>query len=268
MRLKFLTSIVAAAWCYQPGEVHEIGGVALSRGRLRDPRGRRARPRAGRRRAGRARAQAAMTVPAQANALMTVDELRGENSPLNITGNEQDDMVQTITNRASDWIEAYCNRPFVERLFVSLRFPPQRSPELRPRATPINVAAPVVVTLGGATLSVWRSEDDGDPTAADVIVGGDTPGEPSYLYRGAGWDGAAPAPIALTYTGGYPFASIPGEIKEAAMLIVQAFHRHWKNLDPVQSMPAGATGGVISFRTDHVPMAARVAVDRFRVLRV
>lgn len=208
-------------------------------------------------------------VAPQPNAMFTVDELRGDNSPINVTGNDQDDMVQTLINRASDWIEAACCRPFVEQTYMSVRFPPLRSCELRPRATPINITQPIEVTFNGATLSVWRSEADGDPASYDAIVAADMPGDaPSFFYRAAGWCGAAPVPTALTYTGGYPFASIPGDLKEACLLIIQAFHRHWKNLDPVQSMPGGATGGMVTFRQDQVPIAARMAIDRYRVLRV
>lgn len=215
-----------------------------------------------------------MAVAANANALFTKDELRGDGvyaqtSPLGgITGTDQDDMIQTLINRASDWVEAYCNRPFVARAYADLRLPAQCSAYLRPTATPIDITAALTVSLDGTAQTVWKSESDGDPALKDVVVVADAPGQPSVLYRHCGWQGSPPAPILLSYTGGYAFAALPGDLKDAALLVIQTLHRHWQNLAPYESMPAGASGGTLAIRRDHIPMAAIATLDRYRLIPV
>lgn len=208
-----------------------------------------------------------MPVAPNANALLLLDEVRGDNSPLAITGTDQDAMIQTLINRASDWIEDYCNRLFVARPFT-MRLPGQAMPHLRPPATPLDLVAPLTVSVNGVAQTIWRTEADGDPAGKQVVVGADVPGTPTFLYRAAGWCGTPPTPILLTYTGGHPFAALPGDLKEAAQLVVQTLHRHWRNLEPMQAMPAGATGGLVTFRTDHVPMAAISILNQYRIIPV
>lgn len=198
-----------------------------------------------------------MAIPPNDNALLTVADLRG---PLNITSTDPADvdMIQELINRASDEIETFCGgRQLVAQDYAAQRYPGQREPHLRPRATPIDPASLITVSIDGIALTVWRSEADGDPALKDVIVGGDVPGAATFLYRARGWRGTSlysPFPILLSYTGG--FDPVPGGIKQAAVLTIQAFHRHQKGLDPYQSYPASATGGTVVMRADTIPQTA------------
>jgi Phage gp6-like head-tail connector protein len=206
-----------------------------------------------------------MVVAPNANALLTVDDLRGtaqEPGPLGITGTAQDDVIQELINRASDEIESYCGRFFTRAVVADLRLPQQSEPSLRPPRTPIDVTQPITISIDGTPLTVWRTEADGEPMTKQVIVGADLPGEATFFYRAGGWlcGCATPAPIRVSYTGGY--ATIPGYLKEAAQMTVQTFWRHRQNVTDLASMSSGTAGGVTTFRDYAIPIAAKWILDR------
>ena len=218
-----------------------------------------------------------MTVAAQANALVTKEEAAAFLSA------PADDALQEIVNRASDYCDQW--RPWKEREYESLRFaaPSSRSRALWMRGTPINVEEAVVITLGGVAQTIWRTEADGDPGAFDVIVRSSVPGDrfcPDQFWRAAGWfssgSWAVPDPIVVSYTGG--LVEIPGDVKEAAFLVVQNIVRQKRGLTDVGQMsgPAigqtafiGAQGSLGSGQgLSLIPMKAKQILDHYRLVPV
>ena len=158
-------------------------------------------------------------------ALVTVEEATAFLTP------SADVDVIDLINRATDYCEEYCNRPLMAREFEDLRLPAQESPYLRLRVFPIDVEEDIVVYLDNVLQTVWKTEDDGDQEDFDVVVGGDVPGVPNYLYRHCGWLTClwrTPNPIRLTYTGG--FATAPGHLRDAAFLVIENVYNHQSRL--------------------------------------
>jgi Phage gp6-like head-tail connector protein len=209
-------------------------------------------------------------VTPNANALLTVEDMRGtiqEPGPLGITGTAQDDVIQELINRASDEIERYCGRYFTA-LDMDVYLAQTSSTNLRPPRTPIDVTKPIAITVDGQALSVWRTSADGDRRGKQVIVAGEPefPDEATFFYRASGWlcGCSDPTPIHVVYTGGGP----PGDIREAAQLVVQTFWRHRQNVTDLSTMSSGTAGGVTTFRDWYIPMAAVKVLDRHRIVPV
>lgn len=203
----------------------------------------------------------------QSNALLTLDEARAFFPAM--TGTEQDDLLTDLINRASDYCEAWCNRPIKARTYTDLRIAWQYGCHLRPPATPIDVTQPILLMFESQTLSVWKSEADGDPTLKDVVIGADVPGAPSFFYRAIGWQCSTsqPSPIRLTYTGG--LAQVPGDIRDATFLVMQTLHRQQsKGQTDVVSMSNAITGTTVFRQDSLIPLKAAMTLDRYRLLSV
>src|SRR5262245_4895842 len=165
-------------------------------------------------------------MPLATNALVTLAEAK---EYLRIATSESDAKLENAINRASGLIEAYCNRPLKEATYTDIRLPGICGPKFYLPATPINIAQTLTVTVNELTQTVWKQESDGDPSTFDVIVSGDNPhallGQRNHLWRSCGWASSKMHPynVKLTYTGG--LATVPADLKEAALLIVQKFFR-------------------------------------------
>lgn len=207
-----------------------------------------------------------MPVELQANALLSLEEGRAYLG----VGASEDEVVKALINRMSDYAEGPngANRPLVERAFTALRLEAQRTPRLRTRAVPIKTAATLTVSLDGTALTVWKEEADGDPNDFDVVVGGDGAGVPTFLERACGWHGCSPFPILLAYTGGWPQASLPGDLKEAAeLMLLDAWRRRsgaGSSGSDIQSFTAGPVSPGVTFREDRIPMKAREILNAHR----
>lgn len=218
-----------------------------------------------------------MTVAAADNALVGLADAK---TFLHVTGASQDNEIQALINRASDFCEAWCARPIKKQEFIELRLrAPWRSPHLSPPATPISVEDDVTLSLGGVVQAVWRTEDDGDPSAFDVMVAagaGARPGQPTAFYRPGGWSCFGewllppwhPEPVLLSYTGGVD--PVPGEIQDACLLVVQIMFRQQEHqtTDVAQFSGGHGLGGVVSYRDSLIPMRAKQALDGWRVVPV
>jgi hypothetical protein len=204
-------------------------------------------------------------MPLNENALLTL----AEGTTYLGVGSDQDVVIEDIINRASDYCEWWAKRPLKARDFEDLRLAAPCGTILRPPATPIDIDEDITIADVGTALSVWRSEGDGDPALKDVVIGCDTPGVPSHFVRALGWRPSArnPFPIVLTYTGG--FATIPGELQEAAYLIVENIYRaQEKKLTDVVAIGSGPGAPGITFRGELIPMKAKQILDSYRVFLV
>jgi hypothetical protein len=205
-----------------------------------------------------------------ANALVTVEEARAFFPGM--TSTAVNDMLQVLVNRASDFCESAlgAGRPLRRRAFSDLRLPGQGGLMLFPPVTPIDVTAPIALSVDGVAQTVWKAEADGDPALKDVIVGAVEPGVPSHFYRACGWRGCTPYPVLLSYTGGWAAAedtdglTLPEHVKHAALLVVQTLYRHQeKQLTDVGSLSGGPAGGSVTFTTlaSLIPQYARQVLE-------
>lgn len=210
-----------------------------------------------------------MTIALQTNALVTEAEAT---LFLKVgTSAAEADLVRDLINRASDFCEGPngCDRPLKERVYTNLRLPvPSRSCHLRPPATPIKTSATITLSLDGESQTIWRTEADGEPSDKDVVVGADEPGVPSYFFRAIGWNSYAygnPFPVLLSYTGG--LATIPGQLKDAALLVIESLHRSQekKGGDNVQAFGAGPITPSVTYRVELIPMRAKMILEAYRV---
>ena len=170
-------------------------------------------------------------MPPLAYALVTVAEAKAFIAPDGMAGT-YDQLLEVVINRATDMIEQeYCNRPLKARTYTNLRLRGQERCELFLRATPIDPAQPITVTVNGVAQTVWRTEADGDPASKDVILGrscDDLIFTPDHLYRRVGWGGYSGNPynVLLGYTGG--FATVPNDLAEATLEIVKKLFNEMK----------------------------------------
>jgi hypothetical protein len=177
-----------------------------------------------------------------------------------------DDLI-TLINRASADCEGYCNRPLKAQTFMAVRLAGHTGRRLRPLATPIDVAGAITLSLDARSLTVWKSEADGDPLGKEVIVGGEVPGAPSFFDRAAGWVGATPFPVLASFTGGLD--PIPDDLQQAALLVCQTMQRQEKGQTEVQAYGPGPVSQSVSFRADSlIPMWSKQVLDRWRVVPI
>ena len=175
-----------------------------------------------------------------------------------------DDLI-TLINRASDDCEGYCNRPLKQQTFTAIRLRGQSHPNLRPLATPIDMAGAISLSVDAIALTIWKAEADGDPALKDVIVGADVPGAPTFFYRASGWLGATPWPVLATFTGGLD--PIPDDLQQAALLVCQTMQRQEKGQTEVQAYGPGPVSQSVSYRGDSlIPMWSKHVLDRWRVV--
>lgn len=202
-----------------------------------------------------------------ANALV---DLATAKSFLNLTGVSDDAKVEKAIDRASDFVERWCGRLFKAIVYVNERL---QGPDSRIFAlfhVPISTSAAITVTLNGVVETVWRTEADGDPENKNVVVGKSSHDArlfvPDVLYRQNGWrpDSAGnPFNVLLSWTGG--FATIPDDLQEACLLIVQkAWRDEQRQLTEIVSVST-PSGGVTLLDTA-IPRRARLLLDPFRRL--
>jgi hypothetical protein len=204
------------------------------------------------------------------NALVTLDEAKSWLT----TGGADDLKLEEEINRMSDFLEGYCRRPLKERTFTNQRRRGMSWPELRFRATPLNISQPLTVVVDDVAQTIWKSEADGDQGLKDVIIVDADPedavlGVRTSLWRSQGWapfSSGRPLNILLTYTGG--LASVPGDLAEAALYVLQKLWRdRQKQLADVTTvtLPSGS----VTLLDIPMPRWARQALDeRYRVTAV
>jgi hypothetical protein len=203
-----------------------------------------------------------MPVALQANALL--DPADAQVAKFLHLPASSDDLI-TLINKASDDCEGYCNRPLKAQTFTAIRLAGVRHPRLRPLATPIDVAGAITLSVDAITLTIWKSEADGDPAQKQVIIGADVPGQASFFYRAVGWVGATPFPILATFTGG--LSPIPDDLQQAALLVCQTMQRQEKGQTEVQAYGPGPVSQSVSYRADSlIPMWSKQVLDRWRVV--
>lgn len=208
-------------------------------------------------------------MPLKANALVTVEEAK---SWLNVTGATDDAKLEDEINRASEALEAYCNRPLKKATYTNVRLMGGARPTLYLKAVPIDVAAALTISVDAVVQTVWKTEADGDPALKDVIVGSDDHttllGQQNHLWRGPGWGCPSysnPYNVLLTYTGG--LGTTPDDLKGAAFYVIQKLWRdRTKGLTDVTTI--SGPSGSINILDIAMPRWARQALDRFRVVAV
>jgi hypothetical protein len=215
-----------------------------------------------------------VTIVANDNALLDLEQAKAF---LHIRLDDQDDVIQDLINRASDFCEWWCGRPIKARAFADLRLPGQVGPVLRPPAVPIDITATLTLSIWGASQTIWKRESDGDPSAFDVIVGADVTDprlRPNLFHRARGWCGGDPwgnpYPILLSYTGG--FDPVPGELLDAAGLVLQHLYRLQEKQTADVTGLTSPVGGSVSYAPELVgsliPMQAKQILDSYRTVSV
>jgi len=213
-------------------------------------------------------------MPLQTNAIVTLAEAKAF---LNISGTATDALLETVITGASDAWEKELNRPVKEAIYAALRLRAPQGPTLYLRATPVNTASPVTVSLAGTVQTVWKAEADGDPANFDVLLMSDVPEGPlgvrNHLYRAGGWNGAVGGPLVsghpytvlLTYTGG--FNPVPQDLKDAVLYVIQKLFRdRQRQLADVQTvtLPSGS----ITLLDISMPRWALRTLDKYRWIPV
>jgi len=196
----------------------------------------------------------------QPNAFVTLEQAK---AVLLIRGSDRDDLLTDAINRISDYVENYCQRGFKKRTLTAVRLKAQYSPKLYLPVDPIDVTEPVEVQLDQVALSVWRSDEDGDPAEYDVMVGADVPGEPTFLFRADGWMGATAFPIRLTITAGAD--PIRGDVLDAYYTILDvAWREQLTKTQDLQQLSGAAPSGSFTLRESLIPMRAKYTLDMYR----
>jgi gp6-like head-tail connector protein len=203
------------------------------------------------------------------NALISLQEAKDW---LTITGSADDVKLEDEVNRASEALEAYCNRPLKSATYTAVRMAGPCSPTLYLKATPINIASTLTVSVNGTAQTVWKQESDGDPATFNVLVGSDDHttvlGQRNHLWRSLGWCATttkSPMNVLLTYTGG--LSPVPDDLKGACFFVLQKLWRdRQRGLSDVQTvtMPSGS----VTILDIPMPRWAREALLRYRVVPV
>lgn len=203
-----------------------------------------------------------------ANALVTLAVAK---SYLNVTGTGSDADIELVIDRASDWIEGFCGRPFKEIAYTTLRLRGPRGSDLFVAHAPIKTSATVTIKVDGTTQTVWKAEADGDPKDFDVIVARSTEWSvmvPDLLYRDEGWapeSQSNPFNVLLTYTGG--LLTIPDDIQEACLLCVQKIFREQQR-QLAELATVNLPGGGVTLFDRAMPARARELLNSYRRLAV
>lgn len=192
-----------------------------------------------------------------ASALVSLAEAKGF---LIVAGDADNAAIEQAINAASLRCESYCNRVFKERV-VTERVEGVGATKLYLSAVPLKVSAAVTVSVDDVAQTVWRTEADGLQSAFDVIA------RPDHLYRRACWAWRTdPYNVLVSYTGGY--ATIPADLKEACLYIVQKLFRDSKRqLAEVASV--NTPMGSVSILDNAMPRAAQAILDeKYRYAKV
>jgi hypothetical protein len=212
-----------------------------------------------------------------ANALVSLEEAR---SWLVLTGASDDTKLEEEINRATNIIEAYCDRVLKRTAAynpVTVRYSGIDTYCLRLGVAPIDVDSTVTVTVDGTAQTVWRKDADGAPDEKDVVVGYTDggifhPGKPERalflpndLYREAGWLATKIGGVVISYSGG--LITVPDDLKEACLYLVQKLWRdRSRGLAEIVTVagPAGST----TLLDNALPRVALEALKRYRMVVV
>jgi hypothetical protein len=203
------------------------------------------------------------------NALVTVVDAR---SFLGASATD-DPVIERAINRASQLIESYCGRPLARAQYQSLRIRAPRGRELYPAAAPIDVTEAVTVTLDSEAQTVWRTEADGDPADADVVVARSVEHgvfQPDHLFRSSGWCPRSDQPytVVLGYYGGFAITAVPADLYDAALLTLRRIYDDEKKSVGEVVAVNTPSGGVTLFDR-WIPSRAREILDMgYRLVRV
>lgn len=206
-------------------------------------------------------------MPLDANALVTLPVAKDY---LKVTGASDDAVIEALINRASDLCESFCARPLRQKTLSNVRMMGPCRPRLPLLAVPVKTDAAVTVAVDGTVQTVWRTEADGDPGGFDVLLQSFHPEGvrgPDHLYRASGWAGSAAQPynVLLTYTGG--FATVPDDVQQACLYVVQKFFRdQQKQLADVVSVTTAAGG--VSLLDTALPRVVEVVLKPYALAAV
>lgn len=198
-----------------------------------------------------------------ANALVSLEEAKKHLLIARETNEDdlalEDQRIVVAINWMSDWVETNV-RPMAQKTETLRLAAPRDHHILRLDRTPIDVTAPLTVSVAGTDQTVWIDDTDGERTAADVLVWSSVPGSrwcPDGLWSLNGWGGSGwrtvagwsrcecgcgggaghisgdPQPIVVTYTGGYDCLpedgspnQLPYDVQHAALETVKAWFRN------------------------------------------
>lgn len=220
-----------------------------------------------------------------ANALVSLEQAKAHLTILRPTDEadlavEDQRLVEAI-NWVSAWVELNV-RPMTFKTETLRLAAPRDHHVLRLRRIPIDVTAPLTVSVAGVEQTVWLDETDGERTAAQVLLYSTVPGSPwcpDALWALNGWGGGGwstvaggsrcecgcgggaghisgdPQPIVVTFTGGFDCvpddgtpSQLPGDVQFAVLETIRAWFRNQQQ-GTTEMVSIAQPGGGPTFET-------------------
>ena len=173
-----------------------------------------------------------------AYALTTLDRFKDQ---LEITTSTLVDLLETLIDAASDWIETYCDRKFMSRDYTE--YTTGHGTDILPKQWPVTA----VTSINYDTARDW----DGTDVDSDYIHIVDD----RWIYvRGYDFSNAQEGAVKLVYTAGY--STVPDDLQYACdSLVAQMFAKMKSKAfgKSVQSMPGEVGGSTTTYIHDLPP---------------
>ena len=193
--------------------------------------------------------------------IITLDEMKAYlKVPRDNSGS--DEVLALVKAASEGWVQTYCSRRFVSASYTE-RYNGSGRKALRVIETPVSTSPLATVMEDGVALGVAAVYS----TSADVIydqVSGifhRLPTSRRSTVQSPGWaDGIQN--IEVTYTGGYPDGSVPGDLRLATCFIGALMWRHSDRFEAgLLSRADGAHS--VSF-ADELPMVIKTILNAYR----
>lgn len=180
------------------------------------------------------------------NALIAMEDIK---AVLSIQDDKNDGIIEALVEGVSSEIVRYCDRPIREAAYTAVKLDGSGQNDLQLPAWPIT-AGPSDVEIDGEALTL----DTDYASYAETGV--------LRLLSGSAW-GAGIQNVTATWTAGYTLASMPGDIKMAA--IIQVAHEYQVFLNRAWGITnKGISGQNISFESEGLLKRVKDLVAPYR----
>lgn len=239
------------------------------------------------------------------NALVSLDQAKAHLSIVRETVEAdlavEDQRIVEAINHVSAWVELNCH-PMVWKAETLRLAAPRDHHILRLARKPIDVTAPLTVSVAGTEQTVWIDDTDGERSAAQVLVYSSVPGSPwcpDALWHLNGWGGGGwrtvagwsrcecgcgggaghisgdPQPIVVTYTGGFECVpedgspnQLPQDVQRAVLESVAQWFK-FQQQGTAEMIGLAQPGGGPTWETPRwMPYVARQVFDNHRPAQI